>query len=82
MLIVGSRLINISTALSLDLKMIMPSKIHLRGLINLVRNFALPLRYYKPRIHRTVNKIIKCFTSCFLEIINILTKPIPKGFKI
>ena len=40
------------------------------------------MRYYKPRIHLTVDEMIECFTSHTLEIINILTKPTPKGFKI
>ena len=40
------------------------------------------IRYYKPGIYLTVNKMIKCFTSCTPKIINILTKSTPKGFKI
>ena len=40
------------------------------------------MRYYKPGIHLTVNKTIKYFTSHTPEIVNILAKPTPKGFKI
>ena len=50
---------------------------------DLSKEFRLALiKYYKPRIHLTVNKIIKCFTGRTPKIINILTKPTPKGFKI
>ena len=40
------------------------------------------IRYYKPGIYLTINKIIECFTSRAPKIINIPTKPTPKGFKI
>ena len=40
------------------------------------------IKYYKPRIHLTVNETIKRFTGRAPKIINILTKPTLKGFKI
>ena len=40
------------------------------------------IRYYKPGIHLTINKMIKRFTSHTPKIVNIPTKPTPKGFKI
>jgi len=40
------------------------------------------IKFYKPRIHFTVNETIKHFTGHTPEIINIPTKPTPKGFKI
>jgi Transposase IS4 len=40
------------------------------------------MRYYKPGIHLTVNKTIKRFTGRAPKIVNIPTKPTPKGFKI
>ena len=43
--------------------------------------FAL-IKFYKPSIYLTVNKTIKRFTGRAPKIINILTKPTPKGFKI
>ena len=40
------------------------------------------MRYYKPGIHLTVNKMIERFTGRASEIVNIPTKPTPEGFKI
>lgn len=40
------------------------------------------MRYYKPGIHLTVNETIERFTGRAPEIVNIPTKPTPKGFKI
>jgi len=40
------------------------------------------IKYYRPRIYLTVNKIIKRFTGRAPKIINIPTKPIPEDFKI
>ena len=40
------------------------------------------IRYYKPGIYLTVNETIKRFTGRAPKIVNIPTKPTPKGFKI
>ena len=40
------------------------------------------IKLYIPGIYLTVNKTIKCFTGRASKIINIPTKPTPKGFKI
>ena len=40
------------------------------------------VKFYKPSIYLTVNKTIKRFTGYVSKIINILTKPTPKGLKI
>jgi hypothetical protein len=40
------------------------------------------MRYYKPKIHLTIDKTIEHFTGHTPEIINIPTKPTPEGFKI
>ena len=39
-------------------------------------------KLYKPRIHLAVNESIEWFTGRASEIVNIPTKPTPKGFKI
>ena len=40
------------------------------------------MKLYTPGIHLTVDETIKRFTGRVSEIVNILTKPTPEGFKI